>query len=130
MTIDARLSEVPATPEVLRYAAFTEQGAGGNPAGVVLDARGLDDVERLAIAAEVGFSETAFVEPSATRGQYQVRYFSPRAEVAFCRHATIAAAAAAALSPNASAPASCASTPSPAPSRSPPRSPKQAQRRR
>jgi len=94
MTIDARLSEVPATPEVLRYAAFTEQGAGGNPAGVVLDARGLDDVERLAIAAEVGFSETAFVEPAATRGQYQVRYFSPRAEVAFCGHATIAAAVA------------------------------------
>ncbi len=26
---------------VLRYAAFTDQGAGGNPAGVVLDARPL-----------------------------------------------------------------------------------------
>lgn len=94
MTIDAGLNKVPATPAVLRYAAFTELGAGGNPAGVVLDARGLDDVERLAIADEVGYSETAFVEPSAAQGQYRVRYFSPRAEVAFCGHATIAAAVA------------------------------------
>ncbi len=94
MTVDAGLSKVPPTPEVLRYAAFTEQGAGGNPAGVVLDARGLDDADRLAIAAEVGYSETAFVEPSAAQGQYRVRYFSPRAEVAFCGHATIAAAVA------------------------------------
>jgi PhzF family phenazine biosynthesis protein len=94
MTTEAGLNEVPATPAVLRYAAFTEQGAGGNPAGVVLDARGLDDVERLAIAAEVGYSETAFVEPSAAHGEYRVRYFSPQAEVAFCGHATIAAAVA------------------------------------
>ncbi len=94
MPTNAGLSEVPATAQVLRYAAFTEQGAGGNPAGVVLDARGLEAAERLAIAAEVGYSETAFVEPSAEQGQYRVRYFSPRAEVAFCGHATIAAAVA------------------------------------
>jgi len=79
---------------VLRYAAFTEQGAGGNPAGVVLDARGLDNAERLAIAAEIGYSETAFVEPTGAPGNYRVRYFSPRAEVAFCGHATIATAVA------------------------------------
>lgn len=94
MRTDIGPSPVPATREVLQYAAFTEQGSGGNPAGVVLDARGLEDAERLAIAAEVGFSETAFVEPSAARGQYRVRYFSPQAEVAFCGHATIAAAVA------------------------------------
>ncbi len=61
MTVEAEPSAAPVAPEVLRYAAFTEQGAGGNPAGVVLDARGLDDSARLAIAAEVGYSETAFV---------------------------------------------------------------------
>lgn len=94
MTVDTGLSEVPVTPEVLRYAAFTEQGAGGNPAGVVLDARGLDDAERLAVAAKVGYSETAFLEPSAAQGQYRVRYFSAQAEVAFCGHATIATAVA------------------------------------
>jgi PhzF family phenazine biosynthesis protein len=94
MTNDSGRSELPAIPAVLRYAAFTEQGAGGNPAGVVLDARGLDDDVRLAIAAEVGFSETAFIEPSPEQGQYHVRFFSPQAEVAFCGHATIAAAVA------------------------------------
>ena len=47
MTIDARLSEVPATPEALRYAAFTEQAAGGNPAGGVLDhAAGREGIAR------------------------------------------------------------------------------------
>ncbi|MEH0630786.1 PhzF family phenazine biosynthesis protein [Streptomyces stelliscabiei] len=45
----------------------------------------------LAIAAEVGYSETAFVtaaDESARR--FRVRYFSPLAEVAFCGHATVA----------------------------------------
>jgi len=41
------------------------------------------------IAAEVGFSETAFVAPS-TGYDRTVRYFSPEAEVSFCGHATIA----------------------------------------
>ena len=79
---------------VLRYAAFTDQGSGGNPAGVVLDAAGLDDGVRLAVAARLGYSETAFVEAEGGRGEYKVRYFSPQAEVAFCGHATIAAAVA------------------------------------
>jgi len=73
---------------VLRYAAFTSDPAGGNPAGVVLDARGLDDQAMQAIAAEVGYSETAFVVDGS------VRYFSPKAEVPFCGHATIASAVA------------------------------------
>ena len=42
----------------------------------------------------MGYSETAFVEAQGGRGQYRVRYFSPQAEVAFCGHATIAAAVA------------------------------------
>lgn len=79
---------------VLRYAAFTDRGAGGNPAGVVLDAVGLDDAARLAVAAEVGYSETAFAEPIGGFGHYRLRYFSPLAEVAFCGHATIATAVA------------------------------------
>ena len=49
------------TTEVLRYAAFTVDGHGGNPAGIVLDARGLDVAEMQAIAADVGYSETAFL---------------------------------------------------------------------
>ena len=42
---------------MLRYAAFTDHGGGGNPAGVVLDAAGLDVAARLAIAARVDYSE-------------------------------------------------------------------------
>jgi PhzF family phenazine biosynthesis protein len=80
--------------EVLRYAAFPDGAAGGNPAGVVLDAAGLDDATRLAVAAAVGYSETAFLEPGRRDGEFRVRYFSPLAEVAFCGHATIAAAVA------------------------------------
>jgi PhzF family phenazine biosynthesis protein len=79
-----------AEPEVLRYSAFTETPEGGNPAGVVLDATGLDDERMLAIAAELGYSETAFLLPRGG-GEFAVRYFSPVAEVPFCGHATIAA---------------------------------------
>ena len=87
--------------EVLRYAAFPAGDAGGNPAGVVLDARGMTGEEMLAVAAEVGFSETAFLFPArssakriAGTSDARVRYFSPLAEVAFCGHATIATAVA------------------------------------
>jgi PhzF family phenazine biosynthesis protein len=47
--------------DVLRYTAFTTDPAGGNPAGVVLDASDLDEAAMQALAAEVGYSETAFV---------------------------------------------------------------------
>jgi PhzF family phenazine biosynthesis protein len=79
---------------VLRYAAFTLDGAGGNPAGVVLDAAGMTDVEMLAVAAELGYSESAFVGAPADGGALSLRYFSPRSEVSFCGHATIATAVA------------------------------------
>jgi len=80
--------------EVLRYAAFTDDPAGGNPAGVVLDAAGMSDEEMLAVAAEVGYSETAFVTGRNGGGEYELRYFSPLAEVPFCGHATVATAVA------------------------------------
>ncbi|MYY06550.1 MULTISPECIES: PhzF family phenazine biosynthesis isomerase [unclassified Streptomyces] len=84
-------------PEVLRYTAFSADPEGGNPAGVVLDAAGLDDAAMLGVAAGLGYSESAFLtgraetaEPGA-RG-YAIRYFSPKAEVPFCGHATVATA--------------------------------------
>jgi PhzF family phenazine biosynthesis protein len=70
--------------EVLRYAAFTDRPEGGNPAGVMLDAAGMSDAEMLAIAADLGYSESAFLVGE------RLRFFSPLAEVAFCGHATIA----------------------------------------
>nr|WP_298128698.1 PhzF family phenazine biosynthesis isomerase [uncultured Pseudoxanthomonas sp.] len=78
------------TATVLRYSAFTTNPHGGNPAGVVLDARGLSADAMQRIAAEVGYSETAFLSPRVD-GDLDVRYFSPLAEVSFCGHATIAA---------------------------------------
>ena len=83
------------TAQVLRYAAFTVGGQGGNPAGLVLDAARLDANRMQAIAADVGYSETAFLVPRpAETNVYDVRYFSPKGEVPFCGHATIAAAVA------------------------------------
>lgn len=79
--------------ETLRYTAFSPSPDGGNPAGVVLDASGLDAHAMQLIAAEVGFSETAFLTPTGPHSA-TVRYFAPIAEVAFCGHATIAAAVA------------------------------------
>ncbi|MET7967017.1 PhzF family phenazine biosynthesis isomerase [Micromonospora sp. NPDC005305] len=79
--------------QVLRYAAFTTDPAAGNPAGVVLDAGALTGPEMQAIAADVGYSETAFLT-AAGPGEFDVRYFSPQAEVPFCGHATIASAVA------------------------------------
>ncbi|MBT2517571.1 PhzF family phenazine biosynthesis isomerase [Streptomyces sp. ISL-90] len=77
--------------EVLRYAAFTDDPDGGNPAGVVLDASGLDDAAMQRIATEVDYAETAFI--TGERGGAKVmRFFSPIAEVPFCGHATVAAA--------------------------------------
>lgn len=77
---------------VVRYAAFCDGPTGGNPAGVVLDATGLCASDMQRIAAKVGYSETAFVFPTADPGAPAIRYFSPLAEVPFCGHATIAAA--------------------------------------
>ncbi|KQV69600.1 hypothetical protein ASC64_07070 [Nocardioides sp. Root122] len=84
------------TVEVLRYAAFPEDGAGGNPAGVVLGAASLSDPQMLAIAKAIGYSETAFLSPTSGSdpSRRRVRYFSPQAEVDFCGHATIASAVA------------------------------------
>jgi PhzF family phenazine biosynthesis protein len=76
--------------DVERYSAFSDQPEGGNPAGVVLDATGLDANAMQAIATEVGYSETAFLARRDAPATFAVRYFSPLAEVPFCGHATIA----------------------------------------
>jgi PhzF family phenazine biosynthesis protein len=79
---------------VLRYSAFTDTPEGGNPAGVVLDASALSDEQMQQIAKDVNYSESAFVTKREAPGEYDVRYFSPEAEVPFCGHATIATAVA------------------------------------
>ncbi|MFV2118802.1 PhzF family phenazine biosynthesis isomerase, partial [Streptomyces sp. Act-28] len=87
------------TPGILHYTAFSADPAGGNPAGGVLDATGLDDTEMSAIAARLGYSESVFLTPPPEGAggpgrACAVRYFSPVAVGPFCGHATVAAAVA------------------------------------
>ena len=71
--------------------AFTRQRFCGNPAIVVLDADSLTADEMQTIATEVN-GETAFVlESEASDHDMKVKYFTPRHEVPFVGHATIAA---------------------------------------
>jgi trans-2,3-dihydro-3-hydroxyanthranilate isomerase len=71
--------------------AFTAKRFGGNPAGVVPEAAGLDPETMQAIAREMNLSETAFVLPATVRGaDLQIRWFTPTSEVPLCGHATIA----------------------------------------
>lgn len=77
---------------VQRISAFSDAGRGGNPAGVVIADRLPEPAAMQALAAEVGYSETVFAAPDGDA--WQVRYFSPLAEVPFCGHATIALGAA------------------------------------
>ena len=81
--------------DIQKIAAFSAGDQGGNPAGVVVGEALPDAATMQAVAREVGFSETAFVARSGAG--WQVRYFSPEAEIPFCGHATIALAAALAM---------------------------------
>lgn len=79
--------------ELQKLASFTQGGQGGNPAGVMLCAAALPGVgEMQRIAADLGYSETAFAAPEGAG--WRVRYFAPEGEVPFCGHATIALGAA------------------------------------
>jgi PhzF family phenazine biosynthesis protein len=75
---------------LLRLAAFSSHPQGGNPAGVWIGETLPRDDQMQRIAAEVGYSETAFIAP-AHGVERTIRYFSPETEVTFCGHATIAA---------------------------------------
>ena len=69
--------------------AFIDGDEGGNPAGVVLDANGLSASQKLAVAARVGLSETAFVSASHS-ATLKLEFFTPTRQIAHCGHATIA----------------------------------------
>ena len=121
--------------EIWQVDAFTSVPFGGNPAGVVPDARGLTAAQMQKIAREMNLSETAFVfplqpgdaqprpqparpqparpqlarpqlarpqlasvqagpagtlQPADVHPDFEVRFFTPLAEVDLCGHATIA----------------------------------------
>ncbi|MBL8549416.1 MAG: PhzF family phenazine biosynthesis protein [Hyphomonadaceae bacterium] len=73
--------------------AFTDRVFSGSPAAVVPLERWLPDAALQAIAAENRLSETAFLTPTGLKGNYQLRWFTPLAEVPVCGHATLAAGA-------------------------------------
>ena len=75
--------------EVALVSAFTVNGKGGNPAGVVFNADNLSDEQKLKIAQAVGYSETAFVA-NDDEADFEVSFFTTTAEVDFCGHATLA----------------------------------------
>lgn len=72
--------------------SFTDQAFKGNPAGVCLTDKTLEDKLMQAIAQELNLSETAFVQKSEVEGHFSIRYFSPKMEIPLCGHATLASA--------------------------------------
>ena len=71
--------------------AFAEAPLTGNPAAVMPLDRWLPDTVMQAIAAENNLSETAFTVPSDSgEADFDLRWFTPTAEVDMCGHATIA----------------------------------------
>ncbi|MDZ7314864.1 MAG: PhzF family phenazine biosynthesis protein [candidate division KSB1 bacterium] len=70
--------------------AFTKEKFKGNPAVICLLERHADESWMQAFAAEMNFSETAFVLP--LEDGFHLRWFTPTTEVDLCGHATLAAA--------------------------------------
>ena len=83
---------MPRTVQVHQVDAFTRIQFTGNPAGVVLEADVLSDGEMLAIARELNNADTAFVlKADGADHDLRIRFFTPRTEVAFVGHASLAA---------------------------------------
>lgn len=76
--------------EVHVLRVFTnEAGEFGNPLGVILGTAALTDVERQAVAAKLGFSETVFVDDERER---RLRIFTPVLELPLAGHPLVGTA--------------------------------------
>ena len=76
------------SPQVLRV-FVNEDGEWGNPLGVFLDGAAVPERRRQEVAAELGFSETVFVEDRAAG---RLRIYTPTLELPFAGHPTVGAA--------------------------------------
>ena len=77
----------------LQLDVFPASHGGGNPLGVVIDARGLGTADMQRIAAWTGLVETTFLlPPDAAEADYQLRIFTPTAEIPFAGHPTVGSA--------------------------------------
>ena len=87
--------------KIYQIDSFTKEKFKGNPAGVVVNADGLNDNQMQQIARELNNSETSFLFSSDDRNcDGVIRYFTPKTEVPICGHATIAGMYAKALEDN------------------------------
>lgn len=75
--------------KVYQYDSFTKVANKGNPAGVVVDADYMSDMEMQEVAEKVGFNETAFILQS-DKADIRIRYFTPGHEMNLCGHGTVA----------------------------------------
>jgi PhzF family phenazine biosynthesis protein len=75
---------------IIQVDAFTARAFAGNPAAVCLLAESREDSWLQNVAMEMNLSETAFLLPAADG--YNLRWFTPAAEVDLCGHATLASA--------------------------------------
>ncbi len=69
--------------------AFTSQRFKGNQAAVCIVESELEATTMQSIAAEIGFSETAFIK-KLSLNTYSIRFFTPKMEIPLCGHATLA----------------------------------------
>lgn len=76
---------------IVQVDAFTEQPFAGNPAAVALISELKPSEFLQAVALEMNLSETAFPMPRED-GDWDLRWFTPLAEVDLCGHATLATA--------------------------------------
>ena len=70
--------------------AFTDELFKGNPAGICILEKWLDNVLLQNIAYENNLAETAFIVKN--NSQYELRWFTPKTEIELCGHATLASA--------------------------------------
>lgn len=82
--------------QIYQVDAFTNECFKGNPAGVCILEKAVEDKYMQLIAKEMNLSETAFVQsfegrPINQTNIFSLRWFTPKYEIDLCGHATIAA---------------------------------------
>ena len=76
--------------KIYQVDAFTSKLFGGNPAAVCPLKEWLSNDDMQKIASENNLSETAFYVPKGD--EFELKWFTPKAEVNLCGHATLATA--------------------------------------
>jgi trans-2,3-dihydro-3-hydroxyanthranilate isomerase len=71
---------------------FTDKQFGGNQLAVFTEGRGLDSALMQDIAREINYSETTFLLPPVSGGDYRVRIFTPARELPFAGHPLVGSA--------------------------------------